>query len=230
VKTTEPRTPSFHPIREGLAAARQNLVPGLVLQAFALAVVLVYYFVPAAGGAFSFLADLKARGGFWYSAVATGLFGGLIPFLYLRLNPATRASSPWIFLGFYVIFWAYRGIEVDVLYQVQSWLFGTGPRVETIVPKVLVDQFLYNPLWAAPLQILTYHWMNERYSPRAFVGYDWRAFFFQKIPTTLLSVWGVWIPMVTIIYCLPPDLQIPLFNIVLCFWVLLLTALTKPKA
>lgn len=222
-------TPNFHPVRDGLAAARQNLVPGLVLQAFALAVVLAYYFVPATAPFFAFLADLKARGGFLYSALATSLFGGLIPFLYLKANKTTRASPPWLFLGFYVVFWAWRGIEVDLLYRLQAWLFGDGNAVTTIVPKVLVDQFVYNPLWAAPLQITAYHFMNSRYSPRAFAGYDWREFFLQKVPTTLISTWGVWIPMVSIIYCLPSDLQIPLFNIVLCFWVLLLTALTRPK-
>jgi len=221
-------TPTFHPVRDGLAAARQNLVPGLVLQAFALAVVLVYYFVPVAAPFFNTLAELKSNGGFFYSAVATALFGGLIPFLYLRFNPATRASTPWLFLVFYVVFWAYRGVEVDVLYRIQAWLFGEGNTVGTIVPKVLVDQFVYNLLWAAPLQILAYHFMNQGYSPRAFAGYDWKAFFLQMVPTTLISTWGVWIPMVTIIYCLPSALQIPLFNIVLCFWVLLLTALTRP--
>lgn len=219
----------FHPIREGLVAARQNLVPGLVLQAFALAVVLAYYLVPAASPVFAALARWKSQGGFLYSAVATALFGGLIPFFYLRLNPATRASTPWAFLAFYLVFWAYRGVEVDALYRLQAWLFGNGNAVSTIVPKVLVDQFVYNVLWAGPLQIVAYHFMNSGYSPRAFSGYDWRAFFFQRLPTTLISVWGVWIPMVTIIYCLPPDLQIPLFNIVLCFWVLLITALTRPK-
>lgn len=222
-------TPTFHPIREGLAAARQNLVPGLVLQAFALAIVLLYYFVPATGPFFQALANAKSEGGFAFSAVATAVFGGLIPFLYLRFNPTTRASTPWLFLVFYLGFWAYRGVEVDALYRVQAWLFGEGTTATTIVPKVLVDQLVYNPFWAVPLQILAYHFMNQRYSLNAFSDYDWRAFVFQKIPTAVISTWGVWIPMVTIIYWLPSPLQIPLFNIALCFWVLLITALTRPR-
>lgn len=222
-------TTTFHPVRDGLAAARQNLVPGLVLQAFALAIVLLYYFVPATSPFFQSLADAKATGGFVYSALATALFGGLIPFVYLKLNPATRDSTPWLFLGFYLAFWAYRGVEVDALYRVQAWLFGEGNSASTIVPKVLVDQLVYNTLWAVPLQIVAYHFMNQRYSSRAFAGYDWKAFFLQKVPTAIISTWGVWIPMVTIIYCLPSALQIPLFNIALCFWVLLLTALTRPQ-
>jgi len=218
---------TFHPIRDGLAAARANVVPGLVLQAFALAIVLTYYFVPASAPLFGALATLKAQGGFGFSALATAVFGGLIPFLALKAAPATR-NTPWSHLIFFVVLWAYRGVEVDVLYQVQSWLFGAGNAPQTVVAKVLVDQLVYNPFWAVPLQVLAYHFLNSGFSPRAYSGYDWKAFVLEKVPTAVISTWGVWIPMVSIIYCLPSDLQIPLFNIVLCFWVLLITALTRP--
>jgi hypothetical protein len=39
----------------------------------------------------------------------------------------------------------------------------------------------------------------------------------------------IWIPAVSIIYSMPNELQIPLFNLVLCFWVLLLNVLNKPR-
>jgi hypothetical protein len=45
-----------------------------------------------------------------------------------------------------------------------------------------------------------------------------------------MSTWAVWIPAVTIIYCLPAPLQIPLFNLVLCFWVLVLSFISKRPA
>jgi len=220
---------TYNPLREGLHAARLNLIPGLVLQAFALLLVLGYYFWPAFHLALAQLAEFKSEWGFAYSIVSTAIFGGLIPFLYLRFNPRTRTATPWKFLAFYLLFWAFRGFDVDLLYRIQALLFGSTPDAPTVIKKVVVDQFIYNPLWAAPLQILAYHWMDNHYSRRAFRDYSWREFFRRKIPTTMISVWGVWIPMVSIIYCLPSDLQIPLFNLVLCFWVLLLTALTKPK-
>jgi hypothetical protein len=37
----------------------------------------------------------------------------------------------------------------------------------------------------------------------------------------------VWLPAVTVIYCLPSSLQIPLFSCVTCFWSLLLQLVTK---
>jgi hypothetical protein len=42
----------------------------------------------------------------------------------------------------------------------------------------------------------------------------------------LLGVWTVWIPVVTCVYALPSALQMPLFNIVLCFWSLLFVSIT----
>ena len=37
----------------------------------------------------------------------------------------------------------------------------------------------------------------------------------------LFATWGVWIPLVTIIYSLPSVLQIPLFALALAMWVML---------
>jgi len=39
----------------------------------------------------------------------------------------------------------------------------------------------------------------------------------------MVSIWAVWLPAVVIIYSFPSPLQLPLFNIVLCFWCLLLS-------
>jgi hypothetical protein len=39
-------------------------------------------------------------------------------------------------------------------------------------------------------------------------------------------VWFLWIPVVCCVYALPLPLQMPLFNIVLCFWSMLFTHIT----
>jgi hypothetical protein len=43
----------------------------------------------------------------------------------------------------------------------------------------------------------------------------------------LLSSLGVWLPAVAIIYTLPTPLQLPLQNVVLCFFTLLLAHLAR---
>jgi hypothetical protein len=56
------------------------------------------------------------------------------------------------------------------------------------------------------------------------LGWD---FVFYRVPSVLCSTWLVWVPAVSLIYSLPSTLQIPLFNLVLCFFVLILTFISK---
>ena len=138
----------------GIEGMKRNILPGLALQAFALVLVLSYYFLPAAHQGFETVASWKVRYGYLYSSIATAIFGGLIPFTYLALTGKIRREVLFAEFLFYVLFWAYRGIEVDFLYRLQDFLFGNHVSVSVIARKAAVDQFIYNPLWAAPLQTL----------------------------------------------------------------------------
>lgn len=209
-------------------ALKQNLLPGLVLQAFALSLLLLYFFVPASKPVFSWFGLLKEEYGFLYSFVATAIFGGLVPFLYLWLsNRIAPGRSLFALLVFYLVFWGVKGMEVDFFYRLQGQWFGNGNDVPTIATKMAVDQFLYSALWAAPGITIVYLWMESGWSVRATRQAMNRAFFWVKIPTVILSNWLVWIPAVSVVYAMPTELQIPLFNLVLCFWVLLLAVLNK---
>lgn len=55
---------------------------------------------------------------------------------------------------------------------------------------------------------------------KAELGWDFVTF---RVPSVLCSTWMVWVPAVSLIYSLPSTLQIPLFNLVLCFFVLILS-------
>ena len=56
-----------------LTAARRNLVPGLCLQAIAVILVGIYYFVPATHGPFETVARWKVDGGYFFAAISTAL-------------------------------------------------------------------------------------------------------------------------------------------------------------
>jgi hypothetical protein len=210
------------------AALKQNLLPGLVLQFCALAIVLVYFFVPASQPVFAWFGILKHDYGSVYAFIATAFFGGFIPFVYLWASKRIDSSHNLFALFlFYVIFWGLKGIEVDFFYQLQGYWFGYENSVKTIATKVAVDQFIYSAFWAAPTITIAYLWVEHRFNFRA-CGTDLnRSFFLEKIPTVVFSNWLVWIPAVSIVYSMPQDLQIPLFNLVLCFWVLILAVLNK---
>ena len=209
-----------------LRALRQNIVPGLILQSIAVAIASCYFFWPASQGFFAFFGELKSEYGWVYSMIATAIFAGVIPFLYLFYTRQIAQSYAKVF-WFYVIFWAIKGVEVDFFYRLQGFWFGNTLDFTTIAKKVLVDQFIYSAFWAAPGIAVAYLWRDCNFSLREWRTKLDRELFTLKIPTTVISNWLVWIPSVSIIYTMPPALQIPLFNLVLCFFVLLLASLSR---
>ena len=218
---------NFRLLRQKIARAlRQNLVPGLILQCFALSIALCYFFWPASHVVFNFFAALKTEYGWRFSFFSTGLFGGVIPFLYLVYSKQLQGA---IFanLCFYVIFWAVKGVEVDFFYQFQAFLFGANNEVHTIIIKTLFDQLIYSAIWAAPMITQTYLWRDLGFSFSQWKRSQSRALWTLQIPTIIVSNWLIWFPAVIIIYTMPVNLQLPLFNLVLCFFVLLVATLSK---
>lgn len=215
------------PWRAGLHSVRALLGPGLVLQAAAVALVLAYYFWPPAAGVFARLAQWQSDGGFAFSAASTAICGGLLPFLFLRIHPDTRATHPWPHLAFFMLFWAWKGAEVDLQYRVLAKIYGTGHDPFTIARKVLTDQFGYNLLYAGPVGNLCMAWKDAgfRWGP---VAADLRAgrWYQRSVLPVLFAVWFLWIPVTSCVYSLPQPLQMPLFNTVLCFWSMLFAHIT----
>lgn len=208
------------------SALKQNLVPGIVLQLFAVVTALCYFYYEPAAAIFTYFSDLKSQYGWKYAMLSTSLFGGLIPFIYLLLTKQIREKVIAIGL-FYILFWAYKGVEVNYLYQLQEYWFGAGSDVNTLAKKTFVDQFIYGTLWAAPSMAIAYLWKDKLLNVRQTLNNIDKQFVFLQIPTTLVTNWIIWIPSVLIIYSMPSDLQIPLFNFVLCFFVLLLSTISK---
>ncbi len=72
---------SGNPFSIGFRAARANLVPGLIIQSAMVAVVLAYYFAPAARPWFEGLAAAKAHWGYGFSFVSSIFAGAILPIL-----------------------------------------------------------------------------------------------------------------------------------------------------
>lgn len=208
-------------LHEAGQATRANLVPGLFLQAMAASLLAAYYFLPNLRPGFEAIAAFKQEWGYAYSALATAVSGGLVPFLYLWLRGSVREGAGKALL-FYLVFWGLIGMEVDLLYRVQGALFGQGSDPATLIPKVAFDQFLFTPFLSTPQITLAYLWKTQGYSFASMRPKLVPNLFFYDMPCMVVSAWLIWIPAVSIIYCLPASLQIPMFSIVLCFWSLLI--------
>ena len=216
----------------GWEAARANLAPALCIQAVMLALLLAYYFSAAANRALEHLAEYKLQHGLTFVVLAAILAGALLPELFLILffqrgRPTHRNLRNLLFT---VPIWGIDGSLVDLLYRSEAAWFGDVVTLPVVLAKICVDQFGYNPFFAAPFGVLTYEWKNSGFSlgslGRAF---SWRHYR-EKIVPTLLATWAVWIPLMAIIYSLPLALQFPLFSLALTFWVLLLTYMTNSFA
>ncbi len=216
------------PWHAGLRGARANLLPGLALQVFALVLVLAYYHHAPTREAVNRLADLRTHMGVTFGIISTGLCGGLLPFIYLKTVPSTRTRYTWTQGAVITAFWAYKGLEIGLWYHFLAWSVGEGNGPGTVVTKMILDQFIYCPVLAVPLTVLIYDWCEHGFSGTALAA-EVRAprWYARRVLPMLISNLGVWVPAVCIIYALPTALQLPLQNLVLCFFTLLVAHISK---
>ena len=213
----------------GWEAAKANAVPALIIQAIMLALLIAFYVSPAAATALEKLAQFKSEHGLTFVIVASITAGALIPelFLILFFQGGRPHRGNLRNLLFTIPVWGFDGSLVDLLYRSEAAWFGDVVTVPVVFAKICVDQFGYNPFFAAPFGVLTYEWKNRGFSMRPVRDlFTWKHYRDKIIPT-LVATWAVWIPLMAIIYSLPLALQFPLFGLALSFWVLLLTYMTN---
>ena len=217
------------PWRAGLRAARANVLPGLLVQGAMVALLIGYYFHPPTRSWLDHLAEVKAEWGYGYSVLAAMFAGAVVPEL-LRLTvfqkgrPARKNLNE---LAFALPFWGTMGFIVDGFYRLQAQWFGDQAIPSVVIPQVLVDQFAYNPLFAAPVTVWLYDWKNRGYRARRefFIA----GYYREHVVPALFATWGVWIPVVTVLYALPEPVQIPLFSLALSLWVMLYAWMSEEK-
>ncbi len=180
---------------------------------------------------FDLLAHAKERGGYLFSMAAAALAGGAAPevlkiVFFQRFRPTKRNLAE---LAFAMPFWAEAGLTVDILYRAQNVWFGSGVNFSTLAAKVFIDQFVYNPFYAAPTMTWAYEWRNRGFRLHANRDMFTAAFYVSRVIPTLLATWGVWIPLVALIYSLPPLLQTPLFSLALTFWALMVAFIMSSR-
>jgi hypothetical protein len=220
---------SRSPLTIGWEAARANVIPALIIQAVMLALLIAYYASNTAAAALSHLAEFKRAHGLLFVVAASVTAGAIIPELFLifffqRGRPSLRNLRNLVFT---IPVWGFDGTLVDLLYRSEAVWFGDVVTLPVVVAKICVDQFGYNPFFAAPFGVLTYEWKNNGISTQPLRHLFTLAHYRDKILPTLLATWAVWIPLMAIIYSLPLALQFPLFALALSFWVLLLTYMTN---
>jgi hypothetical protein len=215
------------PWRAGLRAARANVVPGLIVQAVMVSLLLAYFFHPPTREWLERLAEVKIRWGYAYSALAAVIAGAAVPELlrivvFQKGRLVGKNLSNFVFAA---VFWTLIGMLVDLFYRYQATWWGDEAAVSVVIPQVLVDQFVFTPLITAPLTTWLYEWKDRGYRMRP--GFFTLGYYRDNILPTLVAIWGVWIPIVTILYTLPEPLQIPMYSLALTMWVMIYTWMSE---
>ena len=220
------------PWRAGLHAARANIVPGLIVQGLMLAVLLADYFYPPTRNWLNGLAAIKARWSYGYSGVNAIVAGAVIPELlrvFVFQKGRVRREN-FANLMFAAPFWCVMGMVVDYFYRCQAVWFGEAVTFSVVLKKVLVDQFLYNPLYSGPVTAWLYDWKNHGYRLEGIGRFFTGTYYVEVVLPGLFANWAMWIPVVAILYSMPTLLQIPLFGLALSLWVILYTWMSEQRA
>jgi len=192
-------------------------------------VVATYYFWPAGATVLSWYATWQHAGGLFRIALTAGFAGGILSELSLvyirdrgRWNLAHLENMAFRFVIFF-----FGGMVVAKFYEYQAYWFGDGLSWKVILPKVLVDQFIFSVFWSTTYQTLTFRWQALRYSSRRLWSELDAGFVIERMLPVLITNWMFWIPGVSLVYSMPLLLQMPVNIFATAIWSLLLAGLAK---
>ncbi len=215
---------------EALNALRANLVPGLLLQSLMALLGAAYLWNSTARHGFEVLAEIRNHWGLLFSFVGTSFASSFLPEALRLLLPKSEQQKNAPSLGarllFAIPFWGLIGMQVDLFYRFQYFLFGPSDSTVVIIKKVVVDAFIYCPILAIPEAVCILLWKDHGFTFHGFRNHTPVRFYALKIFPVLVANWMVWIPLICIIYSLPAALGVPFFIIAQSFWVMVLTTLS----
>lgn len=216
-------------LRQGYEAFRGNARAAALLWIVGTLIVVGYYTVDPLHQLMLSLAAFKQRVGLIYAVISMAIFCGLIPYFMQALQRGDRRNWSPVYLIFLMLFWGYKGLEVELLYRGQAAVFGHDNQPVTIALKLLVDQFVYVPILAVPGMAIALTWANTGYSwsgLRRTMRGNWYR---RLVLPIMIPNWFVWFPSVILIYALPTALQLPVQNLIACMWALMVMFMTSGK-
>ena len=140
-------------LRPAWEAIKLYGLPFLSVQVCAVALVVSYYRFEGLQKFCEQISVWKTEGGFifsiWTCVVAAALIPEIIKAIFGKIKfPLTKAY--WKDLSFVAFYYGISGLQVDILYRTQGWIFGNELIFSTLGKKVLVDMLVWNPFFSAP--------------------------------------------------------------------------------
>ena len=207
--------------RIGLASARANLVPMVVLWMMALVLAVAYYRVPGAAKMLCPVRDLMAQYGWGAAFLSMVFYCGALPGLFFLFVRGIRPPRPWMTCALQGFWGGVMGSICNAFFAMQDVLFGAGADVQTLFTKMAVDQFVWTVLFVSPATAAYFFWVGRDCSWRR-TRHEWpRRFYRQLVLPNLLPNWCVAIPVNLVIYAFPLSLRIHILGLTSAFWMLM---------
>jgi hypothetical protein len=198
----------------------QNIKAIIFLQLLSIIILILYYSNKDFNILLNQLKFIKEKYGILAVMITTSISGGIFPEILNKIFKKNYIVLPKRLL-LISLFWLYKGFEINLFYTFLSKIVNTNNIVYNVIIKVAIDEFLYTPLWAVPSMIF-YYSLSEKFSLN---------YFFESLKANYLLIlilnWLIWIPAVSLIYSLPLALQMPIQNIILVIWTILILFFNK---
>ncbi len=222
-------------LRIGAAAARKTIKPAMAVWTLMAGIAALYYLVPATRGAFTLLEAIQQATGPLFPTIGMGLSVGLIV-ESVKVLMAGKGKRRWkmentVNALFNFAVFGLMGLTHYYRYAFQEDFFGRGTSWDVLVPKVMFDQFVWTVIVANPYQTVLFLWKSHNFRWREITSQilPFKTFWGTRMLPVLVGNWAFWIPMASIVYCFPSDLQIPLSILAVTIWVLVLSVITSSR-
>jgi hypothetical protein len=205
----------------GLRSARANLIPGVILQGAAFALLAAYYWMPDVRSALDEVAGWQAQYGAPFAWASYLFFCGIVPYLFCMALPSLRPREPGKALLFALGFWSLMGLVLPQFYAFQGYLYGNAADFRTLALKVATDQCVYTAFFASPAVAVSHLWKDRGYRWSAVAPLFGKGWYRRLVIPNLVMNWVIWIPSLCVIYSLPLALQSHVAGLVGGFWALM---------
>ena len=221
------RAETESPWRTAWRSTVANVVPMVVIWALAALTVAGYYLVPSVNAFFEPLRVWQTENG-WLAAFASRfVFCGLLPGAFMVTLKALAVPHPLRVIVAQSVWSGLCGIVSGWMFGLHAAWFGTGVDFVTLFVKTVMNQFVWTPLYFAPVGAVVYFWIGRDLSLRRTCA-EWpRDFLRTAVLPNLVASWIVWVPLAMLIHMFPTALQIQLAGFANAFLCLVLLTLGK---
>jgi hypothetical protein len=209
-------------------ALKENWIAGIIIWACGATIVTLYYHGNSLKNIAENILVLRGEMGLLFPILTMMIFGAVLPSLtQMLISPSDRMAALKR-LPLLMPFWAYRGMEVEFFYRFQAWFWGNDSGFVTVACKVFTDMFVYTPV--ITIEMLYLRWVSRRVGELSQSEIIAPNGWYRKfIVPMLVADWALWIPAVTLVYMMPLPLQLPLANLILWLWSMMLFFMTRQK-